>query len=233
VATVKALTFDVGNTLLRCDPPPAVIYAAALGRHGRPVTAAEVEPVFAAAWSELQARTPPGVDRYGAHPGGERMWWGALLRDVLARLDHGADWRPLLDDLYAAFARPGVWRVFPEARPTLEAARRRGLRLGVISNWDRRLPEILDDLGLTGCFDTITVSAIEGVEKPDAAIFERTLARLGVAARQTVHIGDSPLEDYHGAEAAGMTALLVDRSGGFVGDGYRTVARLDEALELL
>ncbi|MCU0304520.1 MAG: HAD-IA family hydrolase [Thermoanaerobaculales bacterium] len=229
----RALTFDVGNTLLRCDPPPAEIYAAALGRHGRPVTAAEVEPVFAAAWTELQTRTPPGVDRYGALPGGERMWWGAFLREVLARLDHEADWRPLLDDLWAAFARPEVWRLYPEVRPTLEAARRRGLRLGVISNWDRRLPEILGHLGLTGCFDTITVSAIEGLEKPAPAIFERTLARLGVAARQAVHIGDSPLEDYRGAEGVGMTALLVDRSEDFACDGYRTVSRLDQALELL
>lgn len=230
---VSAVTFDAGNTLLYCDPSPAEIYAAALGRHGRPVTAAEVAPVFASAWAELQRRTPPGIDRYTAHPGGEREWWGAFLREVLARLGHGADWRALLTDLYDAFSRPDVWHAYPETRPTLEALRAAGAPTAVISNWDRRLPQILDNLGLTGFFDHVTVSAIEGVEKPAPAIFERTLDRLGVGADEAVHVGDSPLEDYQGARSVGMNAVLVDRGGGFSADGFRRISRLDEVLDLL
>ena len=111
--TISTVTFDAGNTLLYCDPSPAEIYAEALGRHGRRVSAAEVEPVFAASWATLQEQTPPGIDRYSSEPGGERAWWGAFLRDVLERLDHEAEWEPLLDDLYDAFARPDVWQVFP------------------------------------------------------------------------------------------------------------------------
>jgi putative hydrolase of the HAD superfamily len=139
----------------------------------------------------------------------------------------------LLDELYAAFSRPEVWKVYPETHPTLEAIRRRGLRMAVISNWDRRLPEILDGLGLTGYFDTITVSAIEGVEKPAAAIFRNTLERLGAAPDEVIHIGDSPLEDYEGAEAAGITPVLVDRGGAFAMNGYRSVGNLAELLTLV
>jgi putative hydrolase of the HAD superfamily len=233
MTSYSAITFDAGNTLLYCDPSPAEIYAEALGRHGRPVSADEVAPVFATAWAELQERTPRGIDRYTAHPGGEREWWGAFLREVLARLDHDADWRSLLDDLYRAFARPEVWRVYPETRATLESVRELGLRLAVISNWDRRLPDILENLRLTGFFHEVTVSSIEGVEKPAAAIFERTVARLDVAPRQTIHVGDSPLEDYQGAEAAGLRPVLVDRAGRFAADGYLRVSRLDELLALL
>jgi putative hydrolase of the HAD superfamily len=192
-----------------------------------------VGPVFSDAWADLQSRTPPGIDRYGSQPGGEKMWWGAFLREVLARLDHDAAWQPLLDDLYHAFAQPDVWRVYPETRSTLETVRERGLRTAVISNWDRRLPEILETLGLTGCFDTITVSSLEGAEKPAPAIFERTLFRLGVRSEEAVHVGDSPLDDYRGAEAVGMLPVLVDRRGAFAMDGYRRVSRLDEVLTLL
>jgi putative hydrolase of the HAD superfamily len=233
MTTFSAVTFDAGNTLLYCEPSPAEIYAAALGRHGRPVRPDRVAPVFAEAWAELQERTPPGIDRYSAHPGGERQWWGAFLREVLGRLDHDAAWEPLLDELYAAFSRPDVWRVYPETLVTLDAVRRRGRHTAVISNWDRRLPDILDVLGLTPLFDAITVSSLEGVEKPAPAIFERTLGRLGVDAGETLHVGDSPLEDYQGADAIGITPVLVDREARFLDNGYRRVDRLDGILELL
>jgi len=230
---ITTITLDAGNTLLYCDPTPTEIYSEALSRHGRIVTTDEVKPVFADAWAELQARTPPGVDRYNSQPGGERQWWGAFLREVLARLKHDAEWRPLLDDLYAAFSNPEVWKVYPETRATLEAIHGRGLEMAVISNWDRRLPEILDGLDLTSWFRTVTVSAIEMVEKPAAGIFLRTLERLGVEPEETLHIGDSPLEDYEGSKSVGMNPVLIDRCGTFAGDGYRRIGALDEVLGLL
>jgi putative hydrolase of the HAD superfamily len=230
---ITSITFDAGNTLLYCDPSPAEIYAVELTRHGRAVTPEEVEPVFAGAWAELQERTPLGIDRYGSQPGGEKQWWGAFLREVLARLDHDAEWEPLLEDLYAAFSRPEVWKVYPETLVTLETARDRGLRLAVISNWDRRLPEILDGLDLTRFFETVAVSAIEGVEKPAAEIFHRTLEKLGNRPENALHIGDSPLEDYEGSQAVGMSSLLIDRPGSFVGNGYRRIGSLGEVFGLL
>ena len=233
MTSITSLCFDVGNTLLSCDPSPAEIYAEALSRRGRRITPEEVEPVFAGAWALLQEQSPPGIDRYGSHPGGERMWWGAFLREVLSRLDHDASWEPLLDELYASFSRPDVWKVYPETRRALAESRRRGLRLAVISNWDRRLPEILDGLELTAFFDTISVSSIEGAEKPAAAIFERTLERLGARPEETIHVGDSPLEDYDGSQAAGMVPVLIDRPGAFAGNGYRRIASLDEVFGLI
>ena len=230
---ITTITFDAGNTLLFCDPTPAEIYSNVLSRHGRAVTPDEVEPVFTGAWAELQARTPPGIDRYGSQPGGEKQWWGAFLREVLARLGHDAEWQPLLDELYDAFSKPEVWKVYPETHTTLQAIRDRGLEMAVISNWDRRLPEILDGLELTDWFQTITVSAIEGIEKPAAGIFRRTLERLGVRPEETLHVGDSPLEDYEGSRAVGMASVLIDRKGTLAGNGYRTISSLDEVLELI
>jgi putative hydrolase of the HAD superfamily len=230
---VAALTFDAGNTLLYCSPSPKAIYAEALSRHGRAVTADEVGPVFQASWAEMQRQTPPGADRYSSFAGGEKAWWGAFLREVLGRLGHDAPWQRLLDDLYAAFSRAEVWRAFPEVVPTLERLRDRGLRLAVISNWDRRLPEILEQLELMPYFEEVTVSAAEGVEKPNPEIFRRTLERLGANPGETAHVGDSPQEDYHGAAAAGLTAVLVDRRQLFVDEGLRRIDSLEGVLELL
>ncbi len=227
---LDAVTFDAGDTLLYCDPSPAEIYAEALSRHGRPVEPDEVGPAFRGAWAAMQRRTTAGADRYG---GDERAFWGEILRDVLDRLDHGAPWQHLLDELYAAFARTEVWQLYDDSLPTLEALRGRGVRLAVVSNWDRRLGEILHGLGIEPYFDTVVVSAVEGVEKPDGRIFRTALGRLGVPAAAALHVGDSPREDYEGARAAGLDAALVDRERVFHGSGYRTIPTLCALLELV
>jgi putative hydrolase of the HAD superfamily len=229
---LTAICFDAGNTLLYAHPSPPEIYAEAMSNLGRPVEPDEVGPAFADAWAEMQQRTPPGQDRYSSLAGGERAWWGSFLRQVLERLEHDAPWQHLLDDLYAAFSRADVWRLFPEVKRTLQVARDRGLRLAVVSNWDHRLPEILAQLELDDFFEVVTVSALEGIEKPAPEIFTRTLDRLSVPASTTLHVGDSPREDYQGAEEAGLAALLIDRRRLFVDQDFRRIEALDELLDL-
>lgn len=229
---LRAITFDAGNTLLFCDPSPAEIYATHLSRLGRQVLAEDVGPVFAEEWSLMQQQKRPEVDRYGSVPGGEKAWWGQFVRRVLTRLDHDAPWEPLLENLYAAFA-DDVWKVYPDTRRTLDQLAERGLRLAVISNWDRRLPDILRSLQLTDHFEVITVSAIEGVEKPAPDIFLRSLERMELPPAAALHVGDSPLEDYEGATGAGLQALLIDRNGLFASSEYHRVSALSEIPDLM
>ena len=181
----------------------------------------------------MQRQSVPGQDRYNSIAGGELAWWGAFVREVLRRLDHDAPWEPLLKDLYAAFCEASVWKVYPETVNTLETLAERGVRLAVISNWDRRLPEILRSLELSEIFETVTVSSIEGVEKPSSEIFHRTLARMDVSPEEAIHVGDSPLEDYSGAESAGLGAALIDRNDLFSDEPYRRISSLDEIVKLL
>ena len=232
-AGYAAVSFDVGGTLLYSDPSPAEIYATHLSRYGRAVEAEDVGPVFREAWAEMQRRSAPGQDRYGSVAGGERAWWGGFVREVLARLDHEAPWEPLLDDLYRTFSDPRVWRTYPGATEALDELAGRGLRLAVISNWDRRLPGILRGLDLIERFQVVTVSSIAGVEKPAPEIFTRTLEQLGVAGDRTLHVGDSPLEDYSGAENAGLEAALIDRQGLFDRRSYRCIESLTELVSLV
>ena len=66
-------------------------------------------------------------------------------------------------------------------------------------------------LSLDGWFETVVVSHFEGVEKPNAAIFQRTLERMGVASAAALHVGDSPELDGAGAAAASVDWIWVDR----------------------
>lgn len=227
------MCLDAGNTLLYADPSPSELYAREMSRLGRPVRAEQVGPAFAAEWAAMQAEAPPGVDRYGRAPGGEMAWWGEFVRRVVRRLGHDAPADRLLDALWRAFAEPSVWHAYPEVEATLAALAGRGVRLAVVSNWDSRLPAILDDLGLTRYLDAVTVSRVEGIEKPNPEIFLRTAVRLGVEPSSALHVGDSPLEDYRGATGAGLRAVLIDRAGLFRHDGYPRIESLDELLDLV
>jgi len=230
---ITAISLDAGNTLLHADPAPAELYARVLSDLGRQVTAEEVRPAFVEVWNELQGETPEGEDRYGACPGGEREWWGRFVRRVLRRLDHPAPWREALDRLYEAFSRPELWRVYPEVPRVLGELRNRGLALAVTSNWDSRLPAILRGLGLSSHFDVLTISTLVGHEKPGREIFLRTAQALRREPGEILHVGDSPRDDYRGARGAGMVPLLLDRSGLFSGNGYRTVPDLEAVLAVL
>jgi putative hydrolase of the HAD superfamily len=222
---LRAVFLDVGGTLIESQPSPAYVYAQVLSKHGPPLRGEQVAPIFQAVWTEMTEAQPRGLDRYHLVKGGERAWWGEFVRRVMELLQHPASWRQVLDELFDAFAAPDLWHVFPEVREVLTTMRSRGLRLAVISNWDSRLPALLDSLELREFFDDVLVSAIEGVEKPAPAIFQRAIARAGVSVGESLHVGDSPLDDYRGAESAGMRALLVDRAGIF-GEGYDRVADL-------
>ena len=221
------VTFDAGNTLLYAEPSPPVIYAEHMSRLGRPVDPEAAAAVFSSVWSAFQLEHGEGTDRYHAFPGGEREWWMEFVRRVVEALGHDAPVEPLFESLYRAFTDPAIWTVFPDVPPVLDALRDRGFRLAVISNWDSRLPRLLEELGLAGRFDAIVVSALEGVEKPAAEIFLRAARRLGVPPEAMLHVGDSPREDYHGARAAGLSAVLLDRRGAFADNGFRRIASLE------
>ncbi len=223
----RAVLFDVGGTLIESRPAPPEVYARVLGRWGAAVTAEQVAPVFQRVWEELTQEHPRGLDRYHRLKGDEREWWGEFLRRVLSELGIDVPWRPVLGALFEAFADPGLWHVFPEVPEVLANLRARGVRLGVVSNWDSRLPALLERLELRRWFDAVLVSAIEGIEKPAPEIFRRAAARLGIEVEECLHVGDSPLDDYRGAESAGMRAVLVDRKGAF-DNGYRRVRDLRE-----
>ena len=117
----------------------------------------------------------------------------------------GTWWR-LLDDYETHF--PHVCAPFPKAHQTLAMLRAEGLKMGLVTNGPitSQQPKI-DGLGIAGYFETVLISGAEGVFKPDPEIFRRAVSRLGVAAEETVMVGDNPEADIGGARSFGMKAI--------------------------
>jgi len=93
----------------------------------------------------------------------------------------------------------------------LEFLNSRGLKLGIISNWDERLRQLLRQLNLDRFFQAIVVSFEVGQCKPSPAIFQRAAESLASPPPSILHIGDNPILDVDGATSAGFQALLLAR----------------------
>jgi putative hydrolase of the HAD superfamily len=167
-----------------------------------------------------------GEERWGG-PGGEAGFWRRFVAAVFARVGGGELPERLLAGLIAHFRQELHWTLYPEVPGVLAALRAMGLKLVVVSNWDSTLPSLLARLGLGDAFDDVLASAVVGASKPDRGIFDEALRRAGVAPGAALHVGDSLVDDYHGARAAGLHALLVDRAGR-APEGYETIRSLSE-----
>jgi len=204
---LDAVTVDGYGTLLQLtDPVPAL--RAALAARGVERPNEDVARAFRAEVAHYRPR---------AHEGRDADSLAALRRDCVAVfLDDLGD--PLeasgfVDEFMGAL----VFDEVPGASETLRRLRQRGLKLGVVANWDCALPEHLERLGLDALVDTVVTSARAGVAKPDPAIFELALRELGgVDAGRALHVGDEPCDE-EGSRAAGMAFAPAPLSTAFAG----------------
>jgi putative hydrolase of the HAD superfamily len=207
---IRAVFFDAGATLLHPEPPVEEIYAREFSAEGVRFSSLEVSRALARAWEEIQAEK--SKDRYGGVRG-EPRFWRRFLNRVRGHLDGGSVPPEVFARLSSHFRNPGSWAVYEDVPGTLAELKGRGFLLAVVSNWDSHLPALLEDLGLSRSFRAVVVSAIEETGKPEPEIFRRACARLSAFPSECLHIGDSLVEDYEGARAAGLAALLLDRDG--------------------
>ena len=209
---IKVITFDAGNTLIRLSRPVGVTYAAVAKRFGAELNPIDLEHGFRAAWKTV----PRLPDLPGPRPDDGRSWW---LDVVMQTLENArAEVEPFddfFDAVYHEFTLPGVWRLEPGALELLQDLRQAGFRLGIISNFDLRLREILKHVGVLDLFEQIVVSSQVGAEKPSRRIFEEALRRFAVEPAALLHVGDEEKADGDGARALGIQAFIL----GFAGSG--------------
>lgn len=210
---LQGVTFDLTGTLVH-TPRMGEIYSEVLGRHGVEVAPERARELVREVWAELDCAEEPARDRFARHPGGARGWWGRLLERFCERLEMPPPGPFAHAELFERFARADAWELYPEVERALAELRRAGLKLGLISNWDERLPRLLAELGLAERLEVVVSSAAVGVEKPHPRIFEAALEGLGLPAPRVLHVGDRRRQDVEGANSVGMRALLLDRRGG-------------------
>lgn len=205
---LRLLTWDVMDTLIKLRRPVGEEYASKALAHGLVVEATALQQAF----RQVHRTQNHSFPNYGlSHGLTSRQWWIDLVMQTfhLAGVPDAQAIAPVAHQLYEDFSSPCTWQVLEGADTTLKECRKRGLKLVVVSNFDRRLEDILVGLGLREYFDLILTSEAVGCPKPDPRIFHEALQRTRVEPAVAAHIGDSYLCDYQGAQAVGMHSFLL------------------------
>jgi putative hydrolase of the HAD superfamily len=196
-----AILFDAGNTLVHLDHA----CVAQLAGHGLDE---------AAVWRGDRAVRTDAV-LLSRLAGGHLESWLTYMEFTLEAAGLSPD---LVKDaatrVFHAHLERNLWRrVPPDVEPTLRRLRAAGYAVGVISNAEGTVAELLRDVGLGSLLDFIIDSHVVGLEKPDPRIFALALQRTGSAPARTLYVGDVYAVDVVGARAAGLDAALLDSFG--------------------
>jgi putative hydrolase of the HAD superfamily len=220
-----AVTFDFGETLASLDYD---FLRARLAERGAELDASRAQAARTKAWQLYGERKADG----------HAPAWQAMIGTLLhaggveaARVDELAEW--LWDEQPAA----NLWRrPVPGMIELVQELRARGRRVGIISNSEGRLQELVAELGWIEHFEVIADSGRLGIDKPHREIFEWTCVELGTPPDALIHIGDSWAADVEGALAFGARAIWFwpspeERELSSAVQGARDAGELRSALE--
>ena len=141
------------------------------------------------AWTQIAARA---LENLGA-PGAALA--GSLAEDYSTR-------------------RTSAHYLYPDALDTLARLRAAGVRLGMVTNGDKRFQrEKIERFALAPYFEAIVIEGELGVGKPEAAVYRHVLAALGAGPREAIMVGDHLDNDVAGAQAVGIPGIWLDRGG--------------------
>lgn len=199
----RVIFLDAGGTLIHLD---RAFILSALAEHGVPCDEAGFSAASRAAQSRVTQLLRSGAPGDDAHRA--RLYWAAFLRHA-GCLDGTGE--AVAAAIFRRHDEGLLWScVEPGTRDALAELRRQGYILGVVSNSDGQVGDLLRRAGLAELLDLVVDSAVVGIEKPDARIFWLACQAAGAAPAEALHVGDIYDIDVVGARAAGLDALLVD-----------------------
>lgn len=209
LSNLKLITFDATNTLIKFRLPPWQLYINVAKDHGFYGTEDDVRNKMLESY-KLMCKTHPN---YGKTSIGWEKWWSQLVQITLRDyLPASADLNAVANKLISEFKTARCWRIADGSVKLIDHFRKLNITVGIISNFDPRLYDILQSLKLDKSFDFIVTSYETGYSKPDKKIFKKALkmCKNRVKPLQALHIGDDIHNDYEGAKAAGWQAVIVN-----------------------
>ncbi|MBR8642374.1 HAD-IA family hydrolase [Streptomyces tuirus] len=222
--------FDAAGTLFDLTPPIHDVIASAAACQGHPCSPARLERALDDVGSTL------GWPDDASDSAGRTRAWTVFVRQIIDEAHVTASeaaLRTIAETAAATILEPANYRVFPDVTPLIERLSAADIRIGIVSNFDDLLFEILDHTRLSTLFDTVLTSYRTGISKPEPRIFHLAAQAIGTAPEATHYIGDSVYSDMGGAHAAGLRGILIDRDGKHpTYSGEKIVSLMDLQLDL-
>jgi putative hydrolase of the HAD superfamily len=205
----RAVLFDVGETLVHPAPSFPELFARIVGEAGHTREPDDVVAASATVMRRFSEASRDG-DRWTLSPEASRAFWLGVYERMLGALGLPST-DALRETLYVGFTDLGNYALFDDVLETLDALEAAGATLGIVSNFEAWLEDLLGSLSVRDRFPVRVISGVEGVEKPDPDIYRLALERAGVPAGDVAFVGDNPEFDVAPPAAMGMFPVLVDR----------------------
>ncbi|MEX5214578.1 MAG: HAD-IA family hydrolase [Nitrospiraceae bacterium] len=239
---INVVFFDAAGTLFRVKRSVADIYLELAVPYGFRRGSDSREAITGAFKRAMQDAPPPvfQVSDPAEIKRCERLWWFDVVHNVFYRVGLFERFDDFFEEVFRRFDGPEFWELYPETIDALKGLRDRGVELGIISNFDSRLFNVLKGLGIADYFDTVTISSLARSAKPAPGIFRLALEKHALDPEEALHIGDSLRDDVMGAQKAGLAAVLIRRQGDQPDlappqgiNPYRTIRSLSELTGLV
>lgn len=228
---VTTVFFDVGSTLMYASPSVPEMFTAVARERGHDLDLDAVQAFMPKVDAYYEEEYLRDGDFWCDHARAVAIWKD-MYRMLASYTGVGDDARALSDEVYERYREGSAWALYPDVLPCLKALKRAGMRLGIISNWDAELEDLLRKVGILPYFDCVISSAVEGYRKPNPHIFELALEGMKACACESVHVGDLPEAD--GAAAnVGITPVIIDRHDVHASCGLTRIAALTELVGVI
>jgi putative hydrolase of the HAD superfamily len=205
---VRAVFFDVVGTVLFPATSAPAMYAEVARRGGLEVSVNEIRQRFVQAFNAQEE-----IDRSAGWVTSEEREidrWRQIVHNTLAGV---SDPESCFQELFHHFAQPHAWRLAEGAGTAIAAHSERGIRVGLGSNYDRRLWSVMAGFPeLVSLGERTVISSVVGVRKPDRTFFDHVVHLAECEAGEVLFVGDDLENDYHGALAAGLQARFINAS---------------------
>ncbi len=208
---LRAVLFDVTGTLIEPAEEVGTTYARVAAQFGVELPAWRLSDGFQRVLRHAPPRVPHSSDPRQIERS-ELAWWRERVRQTFQATDSTvrfSDFDAFFAQLFGVFASGEAWRMRTGVPEALQEIRAAGLLTGIVSNFDYRLLELLESLGIVNLFDVVMYPHRCGSAKPERTIFLAALGELGVAPGDAIYVGHDPHDDLAAARDAGLRAVDV------------------------
>lgn len=231
---IKAVFFDMYNTLICYNPPREESQSNSLKKFGFDLTPEQLAlPVIAADEYFYEENAKLALAKRSDEEK-KNLW--AQYEAVLLQEAGITPTKELISNMLIEMKNFKYEMVlYDDVIPTLTAIKKRGLITGLVSNVDKDISSMLEKLELKALLDIIVTSQEAGFNKPHREIFEVAANEAGIKAEEALFIGDQYKVDVLGSVNAGMSGVLLDRADYYKDDGIEEprINNLGQLFDLL
>lgn len=217
---VKAIFIDFYGTIIYEDEEIVKKISQKIYETGNAQSASQVDSYW---WKTFKTLFE---NSYGETFKTQRELETSSLIDTIEHFESSEDGVKLSEEMFEFWVKPSI---FEESKQFFSEC---PVPIYVVSNIDRA--DILEAIAFHGLNPQGVFTSEDAKSyKPRKEIFELALSKTGLKVNEVLHIGDSLSSDINGANAVGINAIWINRSGKDVPDKVTAVANLMEVLSYI